>query len=400
MRHVCRAYPSAPICLVLRLPAAAADDSIRRTPIEGCPVPDDLRLESLLDHYQDRLEHGRVPNLDDLCQDCPELRPEFEKRVARLRKVGRLLGDPQLPATRVEPEPELSLSDDKTWVSQGTGYAPPVEIPAPPGYQVLAPLGEGGMGVVYKAKQIGLERLVALKMILAGSRTRAVDLARFRNEAQAIAALRHPNIVQVFEIGEFRDQPFFSLEFCAGGTLGKAVNGEPQSPAAAAGMTEVLARAVHYAHSRGIVHRDLKPGNVLLSAEPAAPSHAPSTIQADPASRAVAQAALRPPYSSLKITDFGLAKRVDDDSGRTQDGSVMGTPAYMAPEQAFGADQRRRSGHGHPRPRRHPVRTSHRPAAVQGKHGSRHARARPAPRSGRACARCSRRCPRTSRRSV
>src|SRR5262249_46308639 len=156
----------------------------------------------------------------------------------------------------VEVDPEISLSDDKTWVSQGAGYAPPVEIPAPPGYQVLAPLGEGGMGVVYKARQVGLDRLVALKMILAGTRARAVDLARFRNEARAVGALRPPNIVQVCEIGGSRDQPFFSMEFCAGGTLAKAVNGEPQSPVAAAGMTEVLARAMHYAHGRGIVHRD------------------------------------------------------------------------------------------------------------------------------------------------
>jgi len=301
-------------------------------------VPDDPRIDTLLDRYQDVIDSGRSVNLDEFCSECPELRGDFEKRVARLRKVGRLLNDPPLPATaHVEIQPEISLSDDKTWVSQGTGYVPPVEIPAPPGYQVLAPLGEGGMGVVYKARQVGLDRLVALKMILAGTRARAVDLDRFRNEAQAIAALRHPNIVQVFEIGEFREQPFFSIEFCAGGTLAKAVNGEPQSPVAAAGIAEVLARAMHYAHSRGIVHRDLKPGNVLLSAEPAPPSHAPSTIQADAASVAVAQAALRPPYAALKITDFGLAKRVDDDSGRTQDGSVMGTPAYMAPEQAFGA---------------------------------------------------------------
>jgi len=302
-------------------------------------VPDDPRLDSLLDRYQDRLENGRAPDLDDLCRDSPDLRADLEKRITRLHKVGKLLGDSLLPPTNpVVVEHELSLSDDKTWVNQGGGgYSPPVEIPAPPGYEVLAPLGEGGMGVVYKARQVGLNRLVALKMILAGTRARAVDLQRFRNEAQAIATLRHPNIVQVFETGEFRDQPFFSLEFCAGGTLAKAVNGEPQQPVAAAGMAEVLARAVHYAHSRGIVHRDLKPGNVLLSAEPATPSHAPSTLQADPTSAAVAQAALRPPYVALKITDFGLAKRVDDDSGRTQDGSVMGTPAYMAPEQAFGA---------------------------------------------------------------
>ena len=221
-------------------------------------MPDDPRLDALLDRYQDRLDNGRAANLDDLCRDCPDLRVNLETRIDRLHKVGHLLGDSRLPQTNhvvVEPEHEISLSDDKTWVSHGTGYAPPVEIPAPPGYQVFAPLGEGGMGVVYKARQVGLDLLVALKMILAGSRARAVDLARFRHEAQAIAALRHPNIVQVFEIGEFRDQPFFSLEFCAGGTLAKAVNGEPQSPAAAAGDGRVLAGRP-LCSLAGIVHRD------------------------------------------------------------------------------------------------------------------------------------------------
>ncbi|HKB02272.1 MAG TPA: serine/threonine-protein kinase, partial [Gemmataceae bacterium] len=308
----------------------------------------DARLDALLDEYQDQLDDGRIPSVADLCRDCPDLRPEFERRVARLHRVGRLLGDPTPPvmppganapgSPPEEPAP-LSLSDDQTWVGETGRYGPPVEIPAPPGYQVIAPLDEGGMGIVYKARQVGLNRLVALKMILGGARARHIDLARFRDEAQAIASLRHPHIVQVYEIGEFRDQPFFSLEFCAGGTLASALDGEPQPARTAAGITEVLARAVHYAHTRGIIHRDLKPSNVLLSAEPVSPSSERSTLQAEPADAVTRAAALQPPYAALKITDFGLAKRLDDDSGRTQDGSVVGTPAYMAPEQAFGASK-------------------------------------------------------------
>jgi eukaryotic-like serine/threonine-protein kinase len=293
----------------------------------------DPRLESLLDRYQDMLDAGRTPNLDSLCRDAQDLRAEVGRQVARLDKVGQLLGDRATPPD--DPEPELSLTDDKTWVSHPGGHGAPVEIPAPSGYEVLAPLGEGGMGVVYKARQVGLDRLVALKMILAGSRARHVDLARFRDEAQSIASLRHPNIVQVFEIGEFRGLPFFSLEFCTGGSLARALHGEPQPPVAAAGMAEVLARAVHYAHSRGIVHRDLKPGNVLLSAEVDAPRSALSTHVGDPQGPSV-HPAVPSSHAALKITDFGLAKRVDDDSRKTLDGSVMGTPAYMAPEQAMG----------------------------------------------------------------
>jgi serine/threonine protein kinase/WD40 repeat protein len=300
-------------------------------------MAEDPRLEDLLDQYQELLEDGHVPSLEELSRDCPELRPALYRRVARLQQVGRILGDPPpfaLPEANGD-QPPLSLNDGKTWVSQSIEAKHPVQIPAPPGYEVVAPLGEGGMGIVYQARQVGLERLVALKMILGGSRARAVDLVRFRNEAQAIAALRHPNIVQVFEIGEFRGQPFFSLEFCAGGTLAKTLNGEPQPPYAAAVMVETLARAIHYAHCRGIVHRDLKPSNVLLSMEVVAANGETSTLA--PANSADHRnAKVQIPTAALKITDFGLAKRVDDDSGKTQDGSVMGTPSYMAPEQAFG----------------------------------------------------------------
>jgi tetratricopeptide (TPR) repeat protein len=176
-----------------------------------------------------------------------------------------------------------------------------------PGYEILEELGRGGMGVVYKARQTSLNRLVALKMILAGAHAGATDLLRFRAEAEAVAHLRHPNIVQIYEVGQQDDCPYFSLEFVDGGTLFGQLDGAPLPERRAAGLIETLARAMHHAHGQGIVHRDLKPGNILLTAD-----------------------------GTPKVTDFGLAKRLDSDHGPTQTGSIMGTPSYMAPEQAAG----------------------------------------------------------------
>jgi serine/threonine protein kinase/WD40 repeat protein len=297
---------------------------------------DDSRLDDLLDQYQELIDAGRVPNLAELCRQCPELQDELGRRVVRLHRLGELLGDlPAVPAPVPEP---LSLSEDKTWVSGTAARAEPtvVEIPAPPGYEIVEPLGEGGMGVVYKARQVGLNRLVALKVILRGTRARAIDLSRFRDEAQAIAALKHPNIVQIYDVGEYRGQPYFSLEFCAGGTLAKALTGEPQTPESAAAMAEVLARAIQSAHEKGIVHRDLKPANVLLAIEGEGGGGGMSTMVGEAPAEVWRHLALRAPQAAFKITDFGLAKRVDDDSGRTLDGSVVGTPSYMSPEQSRG----------------------------------------------------------------
>jgi serine/threonine-protein kinase len=162
------------------------------------------------------------------------------------------------------------------------------------------------MGVVYKAKQLGLNRLVALKMILAGAHAGSEQLSRFRAEAEAVASLQHPNIVQIYEVGEENGIPYFSLELVEGGSLAQRINGFPQPVREAALLVETLARAVDAAHHRGIVHRDLKPANVLLS------------IEGQP-----------------KITDFGLAKRAQGD-GQTLSRAIMGTPSYMAPEQAAG----------------------------------------------------------------
>ena len=179
--------------------------------------------------------------------------------------------------------------------------------PLIPGYEILGELGRGGMGVVYKARHVGLNRVVALKMILSGAHAGAEELQRFRMEGEAVAQLAHPGIVQVFEIGEHDGRPFFTLEFVDGGALTDRLKQGPLSAGEAARTMETLARTMHAAHLKKIVHRDLKPANVLLTRE-----------------------------GAPKITDFGLAKRLDAAEGLTASGAIMGTPAYMAPEQARG----------------------------------------------------------------
>jgi tetratricopeptide (TPR) repeat protein/tRNA A-37 threonylcarbamoyl transferase component Bud32 len=179
--------------------------------------------------------------------------------------------------------------------------------PAVVGYELLGELGRGAMGVVYKARQKGLNRLVALKMMLAGSHAGPEQLARFQTEAQSVARLQNPNIVQIYEVGEHDGLPYFSLEFVDGGTLQYQLGGKTQPPKEAAMMIETLARAMYCAHELGIIHRDLKPANVLVTSN-----------------------------GILKISDFGLAKRLEDDSGQTRSGALMGTPSYMSPEQARG----------------------------------------------------------------
>ena len=163
------------------------------------------------------------------------------------------------------------------------------------------------MGVVYKARHIALKRIVALKMVLDGAHAGAAQLARFRAEAEAVAKLQHPHIVQIYEVGEFDGRPFFSLEYVEGGSLDKKIAGTPQPARAAANLVEAIARAMHAVHQQGIVHRDLKPANVLMTKD-----------------------------GQPKVSDFGLAKQLDADQQLSHSGAIMGTPAYMAPEQAAG----------------------------------------------------------------
>jgi hypothetical protein len=201
-------------------------------------------------------------------------------------------------------------------------------MPEVPGYEILGQLGQGGMGVVYRARQQSLKRLVALKLIQAGL-DGGEHLARFRAEAEAAARLQHPNVVPIYEVGTYQGRPYLALEYAAGGSLADALNGTPLPAAEAARLTATLARAIHYAHERGIVHRDLKPANVMLSFSGRPPGGASF---APPGGR---------PLNEVfpKIADFGLAKHLDRDGsgdGPTRTGAVLGTPSYMAPEQAMG----------------------------------------------------------------
>jgi len=183
-------------------------------------------------------------------------------------------------------------------------------ISGPPGYELLAELGRGGMGVIFKARQTKLNRLVALKMILAGKLASSADVQRFRAEAEAAAELDHPNIVPIYETGEYQGQQYFSMKLVEGERLAARLPNLRKDLRQAVPILVKVARAVHFAHQHRILHRDLKPGNVLLDKQ-------------------------GEPY----VTDFGLAKRVESDTALTQTGAIVGTPSYMAPEQARGERQ-------------------------------------------------------------
>jgi serine/threonine protein kinase len=204
----------------------------------------------------------------------------------------------------------------------------PNDIEAVPGYELLGILGRGGMGIVFRARQLSLKRQVALKMILTGRHARPSDRARFQREAEAVARLQHPNIVQIYEVGEQNGLPYFSLEFVNAGSLAQFLGNTPQPPRVSAGLVEELALAIHYAHKRGIVHRDLKPANILLHLDE-------SSIFKD------GQLTDSTAFGNLlayvpKITDFGLAKHMGGEDGPFRHGAIVGTPSYMAPEQARG----------------------------------------------------------------
>ena len=215
--------------------------------------------------------------------------------------VPRALG----PADSTAPTLTLSATIDHSRLgNRGTETVPGTVA----GYEILSVLGRGAMGVVYKARQRGLQRLVALKMILSGEHASEHEMGRFRSEANAVAQLQHPNIVQIYEVGEDGGRPFFSLEFVDGLPLDQKIRGTLLPPEQSAILVRQLAEAMAYAHQHGVIHRDLKPANILLTAD-----------------------------GIPKIGDFGLAKRLEEQgSALTQSGAVLGTPSYMSPEQAAG----------------------------------------------------------------
>jgi WD40 repeat protein len=241
--------------------------------------------------------------------------------------------DATLPADVVAPAvtafPTLSLPEPPA------GGAPPAELPHVAGYETLRVLGWGGMGVVYLAWQTGLARLVALKTVLAGAHVSPEQRARFHTEAEAAARLQHPDIVQIYEVGNADGQPYLAMEYVEGGSLAARLNGKPQPAPAAADLVARLAEAVHHAHQRGIVHRDLKPANILLR-EKRTTDHTENTDKKKKTNSSSVPSVLSVVDFEPKITDFGLAKLLLGGVSQTATGAILGTPAYMAPEQAGG----------------------------------------------------------------
>jgi serine/threonine-protein kinase len=229
-------------------------------------------------------------------------------------------GADQTTVTALGP-PGPEASDARTVLPQFTNY------------EVIEEVGRGGMGVVYRARQRGAERFVALKVIKDGTDLDAELRTRFATEVRSMAAVPHPNIVQVYEVGEEDGWPFFSMEFAEGGSLAARLKAGPLPVRDAAGLVAVLAGAVEAAHRAGVLHRDLKPVNILLQTK--------SEISNPKSERKTEEARsdfeFRISDFEPKVTDFGLAKHLEADDGRTPSGAVLGTPSYMAPEQARGA---------------------------------------------------------------
>ena len=264
--------------------------------------------------FESAWQAGQVVKIEEYLGDASE--PE---RTALLRELLRLEVEYRIRHGEQPTVDEFRLrfptyaSSIGSWFPSeptiGSGSVPEATTSWPilPGYEIVAELGRGGMGVVYQARHVKFQRAVALKMILAGEHAGAEQTARFLAEARAVARLQNSNIVQIHEIGEHNGLPYFSLEYVDGGNLATRLKGNPPSDMEAGRLVELLARTVHYAHGRDIVHRDLKPANILLTSD-----------------------------GIPKIADFGLAKILGEDSGATRTGSILGTPSYMAPEQASG----------------------------------------------------------------
>jgi serine/threonine-protein kinase len=242
------------------------------------------------------------------------------------------------PAASLPRHPRQAFPSTSIRDGRDTDDLPPApreeSWPAVTGYEVLEELGRGGMGVVYKARHAKLGRVVALKMLLGGAFAGPQDRARFRREAEAAARLQHPHIVQIFEVGDEKGCPYLALEYVEGGSLDQHLHGTPLPAQEAARLIGILARAVHEAHGRGIIHRDLKPANILLQMQ-----NAECRMQNENPRSNSAFCILHSAFWIPKVTDFGLAKCLDAATVVTQSGAVLGTPDYMAPEQAGGSSK-------------------------------------------------------------
>ena len=259
----------------------------------------DERLARLLDELLNRRARGEQVQIEAFAAEHPEF-------AAELRQLWQAMwiADCAASATSDDTTPNVQAARKSLPLSDSGSSIYPRTFGE---YELLGELGHGGMGVVYKARQPLLDRVVALKMLRSGEWASPADLARFAGEAQAAAQLDHPHIVPVYEVGEFAGQAFFTMKYITGTTLSRQLADGPLQPRAAAQLLAPICRAIHFAHQRGVLHRDLKPSNILIDRE-----------------------------GLPHVADFGLAKRLESGLDLTVTGAVLGTPSYMAPEQAAG----------------------------------------------------------------
>jgi serine/threonine-protein kinase len=252
----------------------------------------DQELAELLSLAEDALQRGEPRELEELCQQHPEHAEELRLLLATAR-VAEMAGDHYRQESRGDAKGATQLE---------------LSLPLYLGdYELIEEIGRGGMGVVFRARQVSLDREVAVKMISRGPLASDQERARFQAEARAVAQLDHPGIVPVYDVGELGSRPFFSMKLIEGETLSQRISRGPLAAEEAVGLLVQVCRAVDYAHQNGLLHRDLKPSNILIDNS-----------------------------GQAHVMDFGLAKRIDDTGELTRSGAVLGTPAYMAPEQAAG----------------------------------------------------------------
>jgi len=258
-------------------------------------IQHDERLALLLADLTDQVHAGEVVDIRAVCNEHPDLAEELRELWGAIM-IADAAGSSDLHAT---------LSSGSSRDTPAVSF----ELPCRFGdYELLEELGRGGMGIVYRARQISLNRELAVKMILLGQLASPADRERFQAEAESAARLDHPGIVPVYEVGEIDGQPYFSMKYVRGETLTQRLTDGLVSPKEGAGILACVARAIHYAHRQGVLHRDLKPSNILIDND-----------------------------GQPHVSDFGLAKRVQEAESLTRTGAILGTPAYMAPEQAAGA---------------------------------------------------------------
>lgn len=260
----------------------------------------DLRLATLVEELQQSLQQGDIQRVEALCQDHPDLETDLRELWAAI--VAATVAGDQFRMLDENLEQHLSP------VSSATTLSWQFNLPVRQGdFELTEELGRGGMGVVYRAHQISLDREVALKMILPGRLSEPEHVERFQQEAEAAAQLNHPGIISIYEVGKFAEQPFFCMQLVAGQTIGELGQKQAFEQRQSAAMLLEVSEAIQYAHRRGVLHRDLKPSNIMVDGD-----------------------------GKTHVTDFGLAKRFTHDHDITQTGAILGTPAYMAPEQASG----------------------------------------------------------------